>query len=153
MARTKETSSLRAVRTHTVCKLAASCTAPRGRTPDVISRFKLRGLHCGRLVATRPSRLLTLVIFTFYLHFLPLSPRTGRVARYQIPQRNFRIDQAPLPLEMSKTEAPLPEEFDFWEFVCCGLCHLPFSTDLGGPPPAPFWITECGHVVCNSHLS
>jgi hypothetical protein len=44
-------------------------------------------------------------------------------------------------------------DFDFWDFVSCAVCHLPFSPADRGPPPVPFWITECGHVLCNSHLS
>ena len=44
-------------------------------------------------------------------------------------------------------------ELDFWEFVSCGICHLEFIKDNGGVSSVPFWITECGHVVCNTHLS
>ncbi|KAH0827155.1 hypothetical protein J3R83DRAFT_4846 [Lanmaoa asiatica] len=44
-------------------------------------------------------------------------------------------------------------EFNFWDFVSCAVCHLPFSPADRGPPPVPFWITECGHVLCNSHLN
>jgi hypothetical protein len=43
-------------------------------------------------------------------------------------------------------------EFDFWDFVNCSICHLPFTSSDRGPP-VPFWITECGHVLCNNHLS
>ena len=50
---------------------------------------------------------------------------------------------------MSTVSTP---ELDFWEFVNCARCHLPFNTD-GGSPPVPFWLTECGHVICNNHLS
>ncbi|KAK0210899.1 hypothetical protein DFS33DRAFT_336207 [Desarmillaria ectypa] len=42
------------------------------------------------------------------------------------------------------------QEFDFWEFVNCARCQLPFSSDAGAT--IPFWLTECGHIVCNSHL-
>ncbi|KAJ7685320.1 hypothetical protein DFH06DRAFT_1158124 [Mycena polygramma] len=44
-----------------------------------------------------------------------------------------------------------PAEFDFWEFVSCARCQLPFASDSGAT--IPFWLTECGHVVCNTHLS
>ncbi|KAG8217737.1 hypothetical protein J3R82DRAFT_5896 [Butyriboletus roseoflavus] len=44
-------------------------------------------------------------------------------------------------------------DFDFWDFVCCAVCHIPFSPPDRGPPLVPFWITECGHVLCNSHLN
>ncbi|KAF9227650.1 hypothetical protein BS17DRAFT_643344, partial [Gyrodon lividus] len=44
-------------------------------------------------------------------------------------------------------------EFDFWDFVGCAVCHLPFSSTDRGSPLVPFWITECGHVVCNTHLN
>ncbi|KAG2144790.1 hypothetical protein BD769DRAFT_1597744 [Suillus cothurnatus] len=42
-------------------------------------------------------------------------------------------------------------EFDFWDFVNCSICQLPFTSSDHGPP-VPFWITECGHVLCNNHL-
>ncbi|KAF8892492.1 hypothetical protein BD779DRAFT_1509345 [Infundibulicybe gibba] len=41
--------------------------------------------------------------------------------------------------------------FDFWEFVHCTRCRLPFSS--GSNPTIPFWLTECGHIICNSHLN
>ncbi|KAI5835062.1 hypothetical protein K523DRAFT_385282 [Schizophyllum commune Tattone D] len=41
-------------------------------------------------------------------------------------------------------------EFDFWEFVCCSRCQLPFNSNAG--QSIPFWLTECGHVICNNHL-
>ncbi|KZT68125.1 hypothetical protein DAEQUDRAFT_340492 [Daedalea quercina L-15889] len=50
---------------------------------------------------------------------------------------------------MSNLSVP---ELDFWEFVSCSRCHLPFETEAG-TPPVPFWLTECGHVVCNNHLN
>ena len=43
--------------------------------------------------------------------------------------------------------------YDFWEAVTCAKCHLRFVPDSGGPPLVPFWITECGHILCNSHIS
>jgi len=43
--------------------------------------------------------------------------------------------------------------YDFWEAVTCAKCHLRFVPDAGGPPLVPFWITECGHILCNNHLS
>lgn len=55
---------------------------------------------------------------------------------------------------MSNTDkAAQPQDFDFWEYVACSRCCLSFTPDSGGPPPVPFWVTECGHVVCNNHLS
>ncbi|KAF9075165.1 hypothetical protein BDP27DRAFT_1212959, partial [Rhodocollybia butyracea] len=42
-------------------------------------------------------------------------------------------------------------DFDFWEFVACNRCQLPLSSPSG--PTVPFWLTECGHVICNNHLS
>jgi hypothetical protein len=44
-------------------------------------------------------------------------------------------------------------DIDFWEFVACSRCHLQFISEPGRPPQVPFWLTECGHVVCNNHLS
>ncbi|KAJ7449937.1 hypothetical protein FB451DRAFT_1287045 [Mycena latifolia] len=43
------------------------------------------------------------------------------------------------------------QEIDFWEFVSCSRCQLPFASDSGAT--VPFWLTECGHVVCNTHLN
>ena len=42
-------------------------------------------------------------------------------------------------------------DFDFWEFVSCAKCQLSFSLDAG--TAVPFWLTQCGHVICNNHLS
>ncbi|KIP08143.1 hypothetical protein PHLGIDRAFT_388983 [Phlebiopsis gigantea 11061_1 CR5-6] len=54
---------------------------------------------------------------------------------------------------MSSLEQSAPvRDFDFWEFVCCSKCHLSYIPDAGGPPTVPFWVTECGHVICNNHL-
>ncbi|KAF9053811.1 hypothetical protein BDZ89DRAFT_1125523 [Hymenopellis radicata] len=44
-----------------------------------------------------------------------------------------------------------PPEFDFWEFVNCARCQLPFFSPSGAT--IPFWLTECGHIVCNNHLN
>ncbi|RPD66102.1 hypothetical protein L227DRAFT_648884, partial [Lentinus tigrinus ALCF2SS1-6] len=44
-------------------------------------------------------------------------------------------------------------ELDFWEFVNCGICHLEFVKENGSLSSVPFWLTECGHVVCNSHIN
>ncbi|KAH8116846.1 hypothetical protein DFH11DRAFT_1687692 [Phellopilus nigrolimitatus] len=45
------------------------------------------------------------------------------------------------------------QESDFWEFVNCAKCHLAFSRDGVAAPSVPFWITECGHILCNAHLN
>ncbi|KAM5535185.1 hypothetical protein V8D89_011121 [Ganoderma adspersum] len=52
---------------------------------------------------------------------------------------------------MSHISTPL--EFDFWEFVSCGICHLEYIDETGALSSVPFWLTECGHVVCNNHLN
>ncbi|RDX56809.1 hypothetical protein OH76DRAFT_1336113 [Lentinus brumalis] len=44
-------------------------------------------------------------------------------------------------------------DLDFWEFVNCGICHLEFVKENGTLSTVPFWLTECGHVVCNSHIN
>ena len=46
-------------------------------------------------------------------------------------------------------------KYSAWEFVHCGICYLPFINPRNpeAPPPVPFWLTECSHVVCNNHLS
>ncbi|KLO11863.1 hypothetical protein SCHPADRAFT_905640 [Schizopora paradoxa] len=56
------------------------------------------------------------------------------------------------PQQGSSTQAQEPT-FDFWEFVACSKCNLPFVSDGNGQPSVPFWLTECCHVVCNSHLN
>ena len=48
---------------------------------------------------------------------------------------------------------PAEQDFDVWEFVSCAKCQLAFSPDGISGPSVPFWITECGHVICNNHLS
>jgi hypothetical protein len=42
-------------------------------------------------------------------------------------------------------------DIDFWEFVSCAKCHLPYTSEPG--KAIPFWLTECGHIICNNHLS
>ncbi|KAF8506353.1 hypothetical protein BU17DRAFT_57727 [Hysterangium stoloniferum] len=48
-------------------------------------------------------------------------------------------------------------QFDYWEFVHCAICFLPFIPDPinapAGPPTVPFWLTECGHTLCNNHIN
>ncbi|KAL0946646.1 hypothetical protein HGRIS_012840 [Hohenbuehelia grisea] len=52
------------------------------------------------------------------------------------------------------SDAPnAPPEFDFWQFVSCAKCQLPYGYESGQGPTAPFWLTECGHVICNHHLN
>ncbi|KAJ4487834.1 hypothetical protein J3R30DRAFT_3431884 [Lentinula aciculospora] len=43
-------------------------------------------------------------------------------------------------------------DFDFWEFVCCAKCQLPYNSGASSST-VPFWLTECGHVICNNHLN
>ncbi|ESK94532.1 hypothetical protein Moror_7999 [Moniliophthora roreri MCA 2997] len=43
-------------------------------------------------------------------------------------------------------------DFDFWEFVNCARCQLPFLSGPDAVATVPFWLTECGHVLCNNHL-
>ncbi|KAF8610522.1 hypothetical protein BDV93DRAFT_463498 [Ceratobasidium sp. AG-I] len=41
-----------------------------------------------------------------------------------------------------------------WEYVHCSVCMVLFLPP-NRPDPAPdipFWLTECGHIVCNNHL-
>lgn len=42
-------------------------------------------------------------------------------------------------------------DFDLWDTICCSKCLLPFLSKAG--PTIPFWLTECGHILCNNHLS
>ncbi|KAJ8078871.1 hypothetical protein PM082_013155 [Marasmius tenuissimus] len=52
---------------------------------------------------------------------------------------------------MSSTSAN-QQEFDFWEFVSCAKCQLPFYSGASNVATVPFWLTDCGHVICNNHL-
>lgn len=40
---------------------------------------------------------------------------------------------------------------DLWDTISCSKCLLPFLSKAG--PTIPFWLTECGHILCNNHLS
>ncbi|KAI0320739.1 hypothetical protein OF83DRAFT_1052597 [Amylostereum chailletii] len=53
---------------------------------------------------------------------------------------------------MSRTSTS-GNDFDIWKFVSCAKCRLPYETDGSGPPMVPFWLTECGHIICNNHLN
>ncbi|KAI0306346.1 hypothetical protein B0F90DRAFT_739094 [Multifurca ochricompacta] len=53
---------------------------------------------------------------------------------------------------MSHISSPRTD-LDIWDFVTCSKCHLPFSSGPSAPPQVPFWLTECGHVICNLHLN
>ncbi|PAV24015.1 zinc-RING finger [Pyrrhoderma noxium] len=46
-----------------------------------------------------------------------------------------------------------PQDFNIWEFVTCAICQTTFLPNGASVPTIPFWITECGHVLCNSHLN
>lgn len=41
-----------------------------------------------------------------------------------------------------------------WEYVHCSVCMVLFLPPdrPDRAPDIPFWLTECGHVVCNNHL-
>ncbi|CAE6520894.1 unnamed protein product [Rhizoctonia solani] len=41
-----------------------------------------------------------------------------------------------------------------WEYVHCSVCMVLFlpPNRLDPVPDIPFWLTECGHVICNNHL-
>ncbi|KAF5380864.1 hypothetical protein D9615_004048 [Tricholomella constricta] len=43
------------------------------------------------------------------------------------------------------------QDHGFWEFANCGRCQIPFTSPSGAT--VPFWLTECGHIVCNNHLN
>ncbi|KZV85577.1 hypothetical protein EXIGLDRAFT_253818 [Exidia glandulosa HHB12029] len=47
-----------------------------------------------------------------------------------------------------------PADESIWPYIHCGVCHYLFQRqrDPSAPPSVPFWLTECGHVVCNAHL-
>lgn len=70
---------------------------------------------------------------------------------YQRPS-TFTIAGGPTSSPSLTMSNPKPE-FDIWEFVSCAKCHLPFSADPAAPPLVPFWLTSCGHVLCNNHIS
>ncbi|KDR73521.1 hypothetical protein GALMADRAFT_251235 [Galerina marginata CBS 339.88] len=52
----------------------------------------------------------------------------------------------------SPVVVPDTSDFDFWEFVSCTKCRMPFALE-NGSATVPFWLTECGHVICNNHLN
>ncbi|GBE82250.1 hypothetical protein SCP_0406340 [Sparassis crispa] len=54
---------------------------------------------------------------------------------------------------MSQVSSRARPDLDFWEFVHCCKCHQSFISNSGGSPSVPFWLTECGHVICNIHLN
>ncbi|EUC62124.1 zinc-RING finger protein [Rhizoctonia solani AG-3 Rhs1AP] len=41
-----------------------------------------------------------------------------------------------------------------WEYVHCSVCMTLFlpPNRIDPTPDTPFWLTECGHVICNNHL-
>lgn len=43
------------------------------------------------------------------------------------------------------------QDAEFWEFIVCSKCCLPYTSNA--TLTVPFWLTECGHIVCNNHLS
>ncbi|KAH7097027.1 hypothetical protein BKA62DRAFT_717875 [Auriculariales sp. MPI-PUGE-AT-0066] len=51
-----------------------------------------------------------------------------------------------------------PQEEWVWPFVHCAVCHHLYQTPRAGQdgvsaqPTLPFWLTECGHVICNNHI-
>ncbi|KZT52682.1 hypothetical protein CALCODRAFT_79375 [Calocera cornea HHB12733] len=49
---------------------------------------------------------------------------------------------------------PSPPAARLWPLIHCNVCLLPFfpHNNPSNPPPVPFWMTECGHVICNAHL-
>ena len=44
-------------------------------------------------------------------------------------------------------------DFDYLEFAHCGACMAEYLPLGEGAPPQPFWLTDCGHILCNQHLS
>jgi hypothetical protein len=72
-----------------------------------------------------------------------------------VTSRHVMLDQVNLPPVHPWPSSSIAGDsvYDFWEAVTCAKCHLRFVPDGGGPPLAPFWITECGHILCNNHLS
>ncbi|KAH7340756.1 hypothetical protein B0J17DRAFT_332372 [Rhizoctonia solani] len=47
-----------------------------------------------------------------------------------------------------------PNDNSIWEYVHCSVCMVLFLSPnrLDSTPDIPFWLTECGHVICNNHL-
>lgn len=56
-------------------------------------------------------------------------------------------------VEQQQGTSTQESEFDIWDFMTCAKCNLPFASDGVNQPSVPFWLTNCGHVICNSHLS
>ncbi|KAG8966250.1 hypothetical protein FRC03_012261 [Tulasnella sp. 419] len=57
------------------------------------------------------------------------------------------------PFHDQQLSASVPQPFDFWDFVYCSQCMLPYLSEGQSQPTVPFWATECGHVLCNRHLN
>ena len=55
--------------------------------------------------------------------------------------------------QVNGTKAAQHRDLDFWDTVDCAKCHLLYAPEHGPSPPVPFWLTECAHILCNSHLS
>ncbi|QRV86146.1 casein kinase I [Ceratobasidium sp. AG-Ba] len=45
-------------------------------------------------------------------------------------------------------------ESSIWQYVHCSMCMVLFlPPNRPNPAPeVPFWVTDCGHVICNNHL-
>ena len=92
----------------------------------------------------------------------PLERKAGVKMKVRSRERIFRTKPKPIlafrsrcanTYSMSHVSSSSPTDIDIWEFVTCSKCHLAFSSDPSAPPQVPFWLTECGHVICNLHLS
>ncbi|PVG00294.1 hypothetical protein CPB86DRAFT_237752 [Serendipita vermifera] len=90
--------------------------------------------------------------------FLPLIPWT-RPPNTSVQQMNNSSNngiQATLSTHGSDVSSESwNAKYSIWEYVHCGVCLLPFVNprNPNAPPPVPFWLTECSHVVCNNHLN
>lgn len=108
---------------------------------------------------TRERRLVPVRTVWDRLEGLPLGCKARRAVRrslrfiQHVIRRVASSSSSTLTMSGPARNEQTDPDFDFWDFVSCAVCHISYSPADRGPPPVPFWITECGHVLCNSHLS
>ncbi|KAF8350551.1 hypothetical protein F5887DRAFT_305620 [Amanita rubescens] len=76
-----------------------------------------------------------------------------KIKRHKDTRREWKVDQSLRSIFCSfmSSLSDASADFDLWDTICCAKCLLPFLSKAG--PTIPFWLTECGHILCNNHLS
>lgn len=91
----------------------------------------------------------------FYSEEVPAGCRNDRETRVGITRLRDLVPASTISRFsiMAQSVPPGHPSVDIWDFINCGKCHRFYSPDSTQPPPLPFWVTNCAHVVCNNHLS